>query len=104
MASGRISSVNSDAYYLFRQLASTSLNVFGIKMAGVFIMSTCTIVLRTGILPRWLAFSGFVFAAVLLLVITNWLWIALIFPLWMLLTSTCILMAEFHPTVPPDST
>jgi hypothetical protein len=27
------------------------LNVFAIKMAGVFIMSTCTIVLRTGILP-----------------------------------------------------
>ena len=42
---------------------------------------------------------GFVFAAVLLLVITSWPWIALVFPLWMLLISTCILMAEFHSKV-----
>jgi hypothetical protein len=99
IASGRIRSLNSDTYYLVRQLAGASLNVFVIKMAGVFIMSTCTIVLRTGILPRWLAYAGFVFAAVLLLVITSWQWIALIFPLWMLLISTCILRAEFHPRV-----
>jgi hypothetical protein len=97
MASGHISSVNSDVYYLLRQLAGASLNVFAIKMAGVFIMSTSTIVLRTGILPRWSAFSGFVLAAVLLLIITTWPWIALIFPLWMLLISTCILMADFDP-------
>ena len=104
MASGRIQSLNSDTYYLVRQLAGTFLNIFAIKMAGVFVMSTCTIVLRTGILPRWLAYSGFVFAAVLLLVITSWPWIALIFPLWMLLISTCILMAEFHPKIRPGST
>jgi hypothetical protein len=99
MASGHIRSVNSDAYYLFRQLAGASLNVFAIKMAGVFIMSTSMVMLRTGILPRWLALSGFAFAAVLLLVITNWQWIALLFPLWILLISTCILIAEFHPKV-----
>jgi hypothetical protein len=97
MASGHLGSVNSDVYYLVRQLAGTSMNVFAIKMAGVFIMSTSTIVLRTGILPRWLAYSGFAFAAVLLLVITSWQWIALIFPLWMLMISVSILMAELHP-------
>ena len=104
MASGRIRSVNSETYYLVRQLSGASLNVFGIKMAGVFIMSTSTIVLRTGILPRWLAYSGFVFAAGLLLVITNWQWIALLFPLWILLMSTCILIAEFHPKFRRSST
>jgi hypothetical protein len=36
-------------------------------------------------------------AGVLLLVITSWQWIALIFPLWMLMISVCILMTEFHP-------
>ena len=46
MVSARIRSLNSDNYYLVRQLASTSLNIFGVKMAGVFIMSTSTIVLR----------------------------------------------------------
>jgi len=81
------------------------VNVFTIKMAGVFIMSACTtIVLRTGILHRWLAYSGFVFAGVLLLVIPSWQWIAPIFPLWMLMISACILMAEFHPKLRRSST
>jgi hypothetical protein len=96
MASGHLSSVDSDVYYLARQLTGTSMNTFAIKMAGVFIMSTSGIALRTGILPRWLAYCGFVFAGVLVLVITSWQWIALIFPLWMLMISVCLLMAEFH--------
>jgi hypothetical protein len=97
VASGHIILLNSDEYYLIRQLAGTFLNVFAIKMAGVFIFSTCTIVLRTAILPRWLAYSGFACATILLLIITTWPWIALLFPLWMLVVSTYILTAEFHP-------
>ena len=89
--------MNSETFYLARQLGSSFLNVFAIKMAGVFIVSTSTIVLRTSILPRWLAFSGYPCALVLLLVITNWPWIALLFPLWMLVLSTSILLAEFRP-------
>jgi hypothetical protein len=93
---GRINLLNGDAYYLARRVAGVFLNVFAIKMAGVFIFSACTIVIRTGILPRWLALSGFPCAAVLLLIITSWPWIALLFPLWILLVSTCILVEEFH--------
>ena len=65
-------------------------------MAGVFMFSTSTIIFRTGILPRWVAFVGFACAVVLILIITNWPWIALIFPLWMLVISTRILLAEFR--------
>jgi hypothetical protein len=71
------------------------MNIFAIKMAGVFMMSSSTIVIRTAILPRWVAFSGFACAAVLLLVITSWPWIALLFPVWMLVVSARILVAEF---------
>jgi hypothetical protein len=52
------------------------------------------------------AFSGYACALVLLLVITSWPWIALLFPLWMLLLSAGILLAEFHPNshgAPRDS-
>ena len=94
--SGRFQVLNNETYYLIRQLGSSFSNVFAIKMAGVFIFSTSTIVLRTSILPRWVAFSGYACALALLLVITNWPWIALLFPLWMLVLSTCILLAEFH--------
>jgi hypothetical protein len=96
IASGHTNLLDSDAYYLAQQMAGASLNVFAIKMAGVFIFSTSMIVLRTGILPRWLAHFGFACGAVLLLIITSWPWIALLFPLWMLVVSACILWAEFH--------
>jgi hypothetical protein len=38
---------------------------------------------------------GYACALVLLVVIANWRWITLIFPLWMLLISTNILLVEF---------
>jgi hypothetical protein len=95
-ASGRIAAAQSDAFYLARQLTGAFLNVFAIKMAGVFIVSSSTIMLRTGILPRPVAVSGFACAAVLLLVITSWPWIALLFPTWMLLISGNILVAEYR--------
>ena len=96
VASGRINSSNSDVFYLARQLTGAFQNVFAIKMAGVFIMSSSTVMLRTAVLPRAVAFSGYVCAAVLLLVITSWPWIALLFPAWMLLLSATILLSEFR--------
>jgi hypothetical protein len=85
---------NDEVYYFARRVTYTFLNVFAIKMAGVFIFSTCTIALRTAIFPRWVAFSGFACGVALLVVISNWLWIALLFPLWILLVSAQILVAD----------
>ena len=95
-AAGHVHLVDSDTFFLARQLVGAFLNVFAIKMAGVFIISTSTIVLRTEILPRWIAFVGYACALVLLLAITSWPWIALLFPAWMLVLSIRILMAEFR--------
>jgi hypothetical protein len=97
MADGRVGLIGSDAYSFVRQVAGSFLNVFAIKMAGVFIFSTSTVVLRTGILPRWVAFLGFACGVVLLLIITNWPWIVLLFPLWILVVSTSILLADLRP-------
>jgi hypothetical protein len=94
-ASGHIA-FNSDSYFITRQLIGTFINVFAIKMAGVFIISSSTIFLRTGVLPRRVALCGYPCAVVLLVAITNWPWIALLFPLWMLLVSGTILFAEFR--------
>jgi len=94
-ASGHFRSQDNDTYFLVRLMVGAFLNVFAIKMAGVFMMSSSTILLRTAILPRWLAFFGFGCALVLLLVITTWPWIALLFPVWMLVLSTRILLAEY---------
>ena len=90
--------LDSGLYHLARNLVGAFLNVFAIKMAGVFIMSSSMIAFRTAILPRWVTILGFACAIVLLLVITRWQWIALLFPCWMLVVSVSILLAEFHPS------
>lgn len=95
VADGRAHLHDSETYYFGMHTSNALLNVFAIKMAAVFMFSTCTIGLRTAIFPRWVAFVGYACALVLLVVITNWAWIALLFPLWVLLVSTVILTAEF---------
>src|SRR5262249_39624482 len=93
--------LNRISYNLTRQVVGSSLNVFGIKMAGVFIISTSTIILRTAILPRWIAYLGFACAVVLLLIITNWPWIALVFPSWILIVSVSLLLRGRPTAVVP---
>jgi hypothetical protein len=93
LAAGKI---GSDIYYFGQSVSDALFNIFAIKMAGVFITTTCTIGLRTAIVPRWVAIIGYACALVLLLVIANWKWITFIFPLWMLLVSTYILLADFR--------
>ena len=93
LATGKI---DSATYYFGHRMSDALFNIFAMKMAGVFIISTCTIGLRTAIIPRWVAIIGYACALVLLLVIANWKWITFVFPLWMLLVSAYILFAEFR--------
>ena len=93
MAAGDIGTAS---YYFGRRMSDALFNIFAIKMAGVFIISTCTIGLRTAFIPRWITIIGYACALVLLLVIANWKWITFVFPLWMLLLSIYILLPDFH--------
>lgn len=95
VAAGHVRLPDSETYYFGRHTSHALLNVFALKMAAVFMFSTCTIGLRTAVFPRWVALVGYACALVLLVVITNWAWIALLFPLWVLLVSAVILTAEF---------
>jgi hypothetical protein len=70
------------------------MNVYTMKMAGVFMITTCTLSLRTGIIPRWMAFLGLVLALFLLLSTGFFYWAPLVFPLWVLLISVHILLAN----------
>ena len=64
------------------------------KMACVFMMTTCTLSLRTGIFRRWMAFLGVALALFLLLSMSFVPWSPLVFPLWILLISIHILWAH----------
>lgn len=86
--------IESGSYTLGRTFSYEIINVYTMKMAGVFMMSTCSLSLRTGIVPRWMAFLGLALALFLLLSLGFFYWAPLVFPLWVLLISLHILLAN----------
>ena len=84
-------------YTFARTLGYQLTNVYTLRMAGVFMMSTCTLAIRTGMFPRWMALLGYVLALFLLLSIGRFGWAPLVFPLWALLISVYVLFANFRP-------
>lgn len=96
---------NSTTFALARAFAYTIVNVYAVKMAGVFMLITSTIALRTAFVARWMAAPGFVLALFLLLASQWFDWSFIVFPVWALLISVYILIA-FHDepaaTQPPQ--
>jgi hypothetical protein len=84
--------IQTGTYALGRAQVYQTMNVYGIKMAGVFMFSTSTILLRTRVVRRWIPLLGYVLGAVLLLSIGIIGWVALIFPAWVFLISAAILL------------
>jgi hypothetical protein len=67
-------------------------NVYALRMAGVFMVSLSTAWHRSGTAPRWLVMSTYLVAAVLLVATNLSMWIALVFPGWVLLVSVYVLV------------
>ena len=86
--------MESGIYAFGRAVTYQIMNVYAMKMAGVFMISTCTLSIRTGIFPRWMAFLGYALALLLLLSTGYFYWVPLVFPLWVLLVSCYILFAN----------
>jgi hypothetical protein len=91
--------VESGIYRFGRAAAYQVMNVYAMKMAGVFMISTCTASIRTGIFPRWMAILGYALALLLLLTSGFFLWTPIVFPLWVLLVSMHILLANLRPAI-----
>ncbi len=87
--------MDSGTYAFARTLAYELVNTYGLRMAGVFMFSTCTIALRIGIFPRWMSFLGYLLAVFLLLSIGRFGWAPLVFPSWTLMISVYVLFANF---------
>ena len=77
------------------------MNIYTVKMAAVFMISTSTLAIRTGFTPRWIALIGYVFALLLLVSGRYVDWIIMVFPLWVLLISIYILIDNFRR--PPEN-
>ena len=89
--------MESGMYTFGRTVAYQIMNVYAVKMAGVFMITTCTLAIRIGIFPRWMAFLGYGLALLLLLISAYLSWTLLVFPLWVLLISVHILLANLKP-------
>jgi len=87
--------VESGIYAFGRAAVYQLINVYAVKMAGVFMISTSMIAIRIRIFPRWMAWLGFALA-LLLLLSTGYIffWAPLVFPLWVLLVSLNILLSN----------
>jgi hypothetical protein len=90
-------SLISNGIYTFgRTLTYEIMTVYAMKMAGLFMISTSTLSFRTGILPRWMAILGILLALVLLVTVNMFYWAPVLFPLWVLLISVHILLANLR--------
>ena len=88
--------IGSATFQFARATVYATINVYMVKMASVFMITTSTIALYTGIAPRWLAFFGYALALLLLFGSYYISWSFVIFPLWVLLLSACILADNFQ--------
>jgi len=83
--------MGSATFHFARAAAYNLVNVYMIKMASVFMITTSTVAIYTGIAPRWLAILGWALAICLLFGSFYLSWSFLVFPLWVFLISVCLL-------------
>ncbi|MGB6768046.1 MAG: hypothetical protein WBE50_08130 [Methyloceanibacter sp.] len=83
--------IGSATFHFARAAAYIMVNVYMIKMASVFMTTTSTLAMYTGIAPRWLAVLGIVLALILLFGSFYISWSFLVFPLWVFLLSASML-------------
>jgi hypothetical protein len=73
--------------------------IYAIRMAGVFMISTSSLFIRTRVIPRWMALLGFLLAVIMIFRISQidrLGWVFLFFPLWILLVSIYILIIHYQ--------
>ena len=75
----------------FPQFGSTLLLVFALRMAAMFVFTTSTIGRTSRVVPAWFAWSGYGVSAFLLLSASLEPWLALVFPIWLLVFSGILL-------------
>jgi hypothetical protein len=84
--------VDSMTFHFARSLAYSIINIYAAKVAGAFMISTSTLLIYTNLAPKWVSFVGYVLAVFLLFGGYYVGWVFVLFPLWILVLSVCILL------------
>jgi MFS family permease len=88
--------MNATTFHFARTFIYNLVNIYMIRMAAVFMISTSTVITYTNIAPRWVAYLGFVLALLLLFGSSYISWVFVAFPFWVFLISACLLIDEFR--------
>jgi cytochrome P450/NADPH-cytochrome P450 reductase len=64
--------------------------VYGVRVAGMFTITTATLARKAGLIPRWLAILSYLMAAFLLFTTTTQPATLLVYPAWVLLLSIAL--------------
>lgn len=83
--------IGSPTFHFARAVAYAMMNIYVIKMAVVFMITTSTLAIYTGIAPRWLAIFGYALAVLLLFGSYFVSWSFVVLPMWVFLLSASIL-------------
>jgi MFS family permease len=99
LAADSVSPPGAGTLALGRFVTGTLVNIYAMRMAAVFTLTTVTIARRTQIVSRWLTMAGLVSALVLLIGVGFSPWVELLFPAWILALSIDILVASLRRPV-----
>jgi hypothetical protein len=88
--------IRSSILIFGRLLIYQITNIYALRMSGVFMISLGTIWLRTGTMPRWLAFLTYPLALVMLVSWSLNVLFSLIFPAWVFVISVYILIQNLR--------
>jgi len=91
-ALGSVGKIDPVQAQFMQALTAAFLYVYAARAAGVFMIVTSTITLKTRTVPRWVGVLGYAIALLLLLSIRSFHIIMLLFPAWVALLSVLILI------------
>ena len=83
---------DGSTYAFARAFTYDIMHIYAFKMAAVFMVTTSTLVIRTRVTARWIAWLGYLSAALILLGSGYLDWVLFAFPAWVLLVSVYILI------------
>jgi hypothetical protein len=70
-----------------KMVVLTTTKTYALRMAAVFMISSATIWLRTGLMPKWLALVTYLVAVAILATSDVSMWVTLAFPVWVVVVS-----------------
>ena len=97
-AVGPYAARNQGVLQFAQALTYAFLYVYAARSAGVFVIMTSTITLRTRSAPRWIGLLGYAIALALLLSVRYFQYVIIAFPVWVALLSGYILVTAGRST------